>query len=195
MACDQNARNRAANEACDDKTERCGRDADFQGVLQAETRSDQRGPGDRGAVPANQRGRSEKHRDPFRHIEDFRAARRNQVLDYEINERERQQNGEWPAPGDQIAELGVEADPREEVQQQHISRVEVENDLKSQRLVRKQCDQCREQAASDRLGNVPPPKGPDQTIKAPADKEHDNRNGEREQAWRFERRHRASTAW
>ena len=190
IACDQNARNRAANEACDDQTERRGRDADFQGILQAEARRDQRRPRYCCAVTANERGRSEKHRHSFRQIEDFRTACRNEVLNYEINERERQQNRERPASGDQIAEFCVEADPGEEVEEQHVSRVEVENNLPAQRLVRKQRDQCREQAAGDRLGNVPPPKGRDQIIEPPAHKEHDNRNGERKQAWRFERRHR-----
>lgn len=59
VARNQEQRNRAADEARDYLTERGGGDADFQRLRQAEPRGDQKRPGNRGAVPSNERARSE----------------------------------------------------------------------------------------------------------------------------------------
>ena len=85
-------------------------------------------------------------------------------------------------PGDQIAQLGVEADAGKEIQEQHVARPKVEHDLQPKYFVSGKGGERRQQAAGDGLGNIPPPQRRDQMIEAGADKKHDNSDREGEQA-------------
>ena len=95
--------------------ERRSGDADFERVGQAKPLGDDRRPGDGGAVAADQGGGAEQRRHPLRQAERRDAARRDQVLQREIGERQGEQDQERPAARDQVVELGVEADAGEEM--------------------------------------------------------------------------------
>ena len=180
MTGDEEAGDRTADEACDHKSKRRDGDADFERVGEPEALSDDRRPGDRGAVPADERGRAEKGRDPFRQAERRDAAGGDEVLDDEIGERQAEQHEERPAARNEVVELGVEADAGEEIEQEQVARVEREADLDSEPDIGDERQHGREQAAGHRLRNVPAPERRNDAIETGAGEEHDNGDRERQ---------------
>ena len=187
---DEEAGDRTADQARDHEPERRSGDADFERVGEPEALSDDRRPGDRGAMPADERGRAEKGRDPFRQAERRDAAGGDQVLDDEIGERQAEQHEKRAAAGNEVVELGVEADAGEEIEQEQVARVEREADLDSKPEIGDERQDGREQAAGHRLRNVPAPERRDETIETGPGEEDDNSDRERQEPGRLDRRHR-----
>ena len=133
-----------------------------------------------------------KRRDPLRQAERRDAAGGDQVLDDEIGERQAEQDEERPAARNEVVELGVEADAGEEIEQEHVARLEREADLDSEPDIGDERQHGREQAAGHRLRNVPAPERRDEAIEAGAGEEHDDGDRERQQPGRLDRRHRLS---
>ena len=105
------------------------------------------------------------------------AAGRDQVLDHEIDERERQQDEEGPAAGNQVFELGVEADAGEEIEQQHVARLEREAHLDAKHDIDDQRRRGGEQPPGHGLRDVPGLQRLDRPVEAGADEEHEDRDG------------------
>ena len=189
MTRDEEAGDRTADQTRDDQAERRRGDADFERIGDSEALRDDRRPGDRGAVPADERGGADEGGDPLGQTERGDAAGGDQVLEHEIDEGQGQQNEQRAAARDEIVEPGVEADAGEEIEQQHVARLEREADLDAERDIGQQRRRGREEAARHRLGNVPAPERLDQAIEAGAGEEHQNGDREREQAGNMNRRH------
>ena len=190
VAGDEEAGDRAADQARDHKPERRDGDADFERVGEPEALSDDRRPGDRRAMAADERGRAEKGRDPLRQAERRDAAGGDQVLDDEIGKRQAEQHEKRAAAGNEVVELGVEADAGEEIEQEQVARLEREADLDPEPEIGDERQHGREQPAGHRLRNVPAPERRDEAIEAGAGEEHDDRDRERQQPGRLDRRHR-----
>ena len=144
MARDEEAGDRTADQTRDDQPERRGRDADFERIRDAEPLGDDRRPGDRRAVPADERGGADERGDPLGQTERGDAAGGDQVLDHEIDQGQGEQDKERTAAGNEVAEPGVEADAGEEVEQQHVARVEREADLDAEHDIDEQCRRGRQ---------------------------------------------------
>ncbi len=119
------------------------------------------------------------------------AARRDHVLDHEIDQRQGEQDKVRTAARNEVAEPGVEADAGEEIKQQHVARVEREADLDAERDIGDQRRRGCQETARHRLGNVPAPERLDQAIEPGAGEEHQNGYREREQPGNVNRPHRA----
>ena len=194
VARDEDARDRTADEARDDKAEGRGGDADFERVGDPEPLRDDRRPGDCRAVSADQRGGAEKSGQPFGEAEHGDAAGRDEILDDEIGERQRQQPQKRAPARNQVVESCVEADAGEEIEQQQVARLQREIDLDAQSFMREQRRERGEQASGHRLRNVPAAQRRDQAIEPGAGEEHENRNRERQQSGDLDRCHEKSVA-
>ncbi len=190
VARDKEACDRAADQTCDDQPKSRRRNADFERIRDAEALGDDRRPGDRGAVATNERGGTYERRDPLGQTERGDAPGRNQILDHQIDQRQAQQDKERTAAGDEVVEPRVETDAGEEIEEQHVTRVEREADLNAQHKISQQGRQSRDETARHRFGNVPAPQRRDETIEPRAGEEHENGNREGKQSRRVNGRHR-----
>ena len=189
MPRDEEAGDRTADQTRDDQPERRGRDADFEGVSDAEPLGDDRRPGDGRAMPADERGGADEGGNPMGQAERSDAAGRDQVLDHEIDERQSEQDEERTAARDEVAEPRVEADAGEEIEQQHVARFEREADLDAESDIGQERRRGRQKTARHGLGNVPAPERLDQAIEPGAGEEHQNGDREREQPGNMNCRH------
>ena len=181
MPRNEEARDRTADQTGDDQAQGRGGDADFERIGDPEPLGDDRRPGDGRAVAPDERGGADEGGDPMGQAERGDAAGRDQVLDHEIDEGQGEQDQERTAAGNQVAEPGVEADAGEEIEQQHVARVECEADLDAERDIGDQRRGGRQETARHRLGNVPAPERLDQAIEPGAGEEHQNGDREGEQ--------------
>jgi hypothetical protein len=91
--------------------------------------SEGRRPGERGADAPNQGDRA-RHQPGLRvHAEASSHPHAQQVLEHDVEGRERGKHRQRPAAGDERLDFGLEADPGEEVDQQPVTDLQVEDDL------------------------------------------------------------------
>ena len=187
---DEKAGDRTADQTRDDQSERRRCDADFERIGDAEALADDRRPRDRSAVSADERGGAHERSNPLGQTERRNAAGRNQILDHQIDQRQSQKDKERPPAGNEVVEPGVEADAGEEIEQQHVARIEREADFNAKNAISQQGRRGREQTARHGLRNVPASERLDQAIKPGAGEEHENGDCERKQPGDVNRRHR-----
>src|ERR1700678_821198 len=76
--------------------------------------------------------------DPLGQTERRNAAGRDQILKDQIDQRKSEQDQQRPAAGNEVVEPGVETNAGEEIEEQHVARVEREADLHAQHNIGQQ---------------------------------------------------------
>ena len=93
------------------------------------------------------------------------------------------------APREQITQARVQADTREKEEQQQIAGIKIERYRQAEEFISEQSDQRCQNAASNRIGNVPAAERTDTPIDPGANKEYDDRDRESEETGRLDSRH------
>ena len=112
------------------------------------------GPGDDGAVAAEERGGAEDDAEAERQAGGQAARPPTRFCTMSRTAVMRDEDGERAAALDEVGDAGVEADAGEEDQQQEVAGVGVEADLDDLELVEREEEDGDEEAAGDRVGDV-----------------------------------------
>ena len=112
---------------------------------------DRRPPGDRRAVPADQRHRPDDHAGGLGHAERHRADGADQVLQEHEGDRDEAEDAEDAPARRQIREPGIHPDRREEDDEQPVPRRHVEADVDSEDGVHPPERQGSDEATGDRF--------------------------------------------
>ena len=178
VSVDQKACEWASNEAGQHETRRGGHHANLESVGYP-LRDERRGPCDRGAVTARHRDAARENPQCHRLTEHQCSQHTKDVLKNEEGRHGRQQNGQWPAAGLEIADPRVDADGDEEIHQQHVTNVKVEDDLIAADEIDHPGREREQQAACDRFGDIGFAKPFDAPVDGLARKQHQNAGGHR----------------
>ena len=154
VALDQEFRDRPADQRRQDQAHRRRRNAHLDGIRYAVARGNLGCPGDRGTVPADQRGRTDQHRRGRRQSEQADARQRDHVLQDDEGQCQAEQNDQRATAAKKVGKAGVQSDRGEEDHQQRVTGREFELDLLPDQDIRQPHQQRGGDTTGDRLGNV-----------------------------------------
>ena len=183
---DQELRQRPAEQARDDQPHRRDRDPALQRRRKAVLLGDGRPPGDRRAVPADQRDRPDDHAGRLRHAERHRADGADQVLQEHEGDRDEAEDAEDAPARRQIREPGIHPDRREEDDEQPVPRRHVEADVDPEDGVHPPERQGGDEATGDRFRDAVAAQERHPLRDEHADEEDDDADGQREEVGRDE---------